>query len=204
MAKKNIEKQIIKAASAVFLKKGMDGARMQEIAATAGINQALLHYYFRSKEKLFEAVFTDLMKNLFASVFSAISSDGNFKDLLRDFIASYSQNIAERSELVRFILWEIQRGGHLLIKNMQEMNFHNGESPPEFLMAKIEQAKKDGQIRDIDTKNFLLTLIGALLYPFIARPLLENMLQIEDLTDETFIKKRNDEIFNVLWQGIKK
>ncbi len=51
------EKKIINAATAVFMEKGKDGARMQEIADKAGINKALLHYYFRSKEKLFTNVF---------------------------------------------------------------------------------------------------------------------------------------------------
>jgi len=54
----NTEDRIVDAAKTVFINKGMDGARMQEIANEAGINKALLHYYFRTKNKLFEKVFS--------------------------------------------------------------------------------------------------------------------------------------------------
>ena len=62
------EKIIIKAAHEVFIEKGLQGARMQEIADRAGINKALLHYYFRSKDKLFDAVFQDIIKEIIPAV----------------------------------------------------------------------------------------------------------------------------------------
>lgn len=202
MAKKNIEEQIIKAAATIFVKKGMDGARMQEIAAEAGINQALLHYYFRSKEKLFDAVFSEIINNFLKSVFSSISEKDNFKEFLYDFIVSYSQNITEHAELTKFILWEFQRGGKLMIKSLREAQL-NGDSAPDFIIRKIEQAKKEGVIRPIDAQNFLLTLLSTVLYPFIARPIFENIFQIPDMTDAAFIDKRNQEVFDLLWSGIK-
>ena len=82
------EQLILEAAKKVFFNKGFDGARMQEIADVAGINKALLHYYFRSKDKLFEAIFFDafqqfiprVVENMNADIVIASSENGN-KDL---------------------------------------------------------------------------------------------------------------------------
>jgi TetR/AcrR family transcriptional regulator len=57
------ERKILQAAREVFQRKGLYGARMQEIADAAGINKALLHYYFRNKDKLFDAIFSDVFQN---------------------------------------------------------------------------------------------------------------------------------------------
>ena len=67
---KQTEDKIFEAATIVFEEKGLAGARMQNIADRAGINKALLHYYFRTKDHLFEAVFTALAKKMFAKILS--------------------------------------------------------------------------------------------------------------------------------------
>ena len=71
----NTEQIILKAARKVFTHKGFDGARMQEIADEAGINKALLHYYFRSKDKLFEAIFKEVITTFFPRIISVLTSD---------------------------------------------------------------------------------------------------------------------------------
>ena len=83
------EKKIIAAATDIFLKKGKDGARMQEIADHAGINKALLHYYFRSKDRLFEEVFKNEIKTIVTSIIDAISETENFYDFLTQFVHTY-------------------------------------------------------------------------------------------------------------------
>ena len=69
------EKTILEAAKKVFLDKGFDGARMQEIADEAGINKALLHYYFRSKDKLFDAIFEEAFKQFLPNISDIMVSD---------------------------------------------------------------------------------------------------------------------------------
>src|SRR3954449_11183480 len=77
------EKRILDAAHAVFVRRGTAGARMQEIAAEAGVNQALLHYYFRNKEQLAHAAFERAAKALFPAVVQAIASGGALDDTVR-------------------------------------------------------------------------------------------------------------------------
>jgi AcrR family transcriptional regulator len=74
------EQKILEAARQVFLKKGWNGARMQEIADEAGINKALLHYYYRSKDKLFEAVFNEIFTQFITKVSLVLLSDAPVKE----------------------------------------------------------------------------------------------------------------------------
>ncbi len=88
------EQKILRAASEIFLEKGHDGARMQEIADKAGINKALLHYYFRSKQKLFRTIFRKELQTMLVSIFSLISPADNFKEFLNKFIPGYLENVS--------------------------------------------------------------------------------------------------------------
>ena len=87
------EQKILLAASEVFLKKGRDGARMQEIADAAGINKALLHYYFRSKERLFRLVFRQELIDMLTNIFGIISTTDSFEVFLKKFISEYLVNV---------------------------------------------------------------------------------------------------------------
>src|SRR6185369_14703328 len=77
------EQRILDAAHAVFIRRGTAGARMQEIAEEAGVNKALLHYYFRSKDKLAEAVFVRAGRRLFPPVIAALMSDLPLEEKVR-------------------------------------------------------------------------------------------------------------------------
>src|SRR2546425_901472 len=77
------ENKILQAAKKVFITKGLDGARMQDIADEAGINKALLHYYFRSKDKLFEVIFMEAATSLFPKIVSILDEDISLFDKLR-------------------------------------------------------------------------------------------------------------------------
>src|SRR5437867_7095142 len=74
------EQRILDAAHEVFVRRGSAGARMQEIAAEAGVNQALLHYYFRTKECLAKAAFERAAMQLMPAVIRTIASDGELED----------------------------------------------------------------------------------------------------------------------------
>src|SRR5436309_11093265 len=83
------EEKIIAAARKVFLSKGMDGARMQDIADEAGINKALLHYYFRSKDKLFEHIFMEVVAAFLPRIFAILESEATLFEKIEQFCSEY-------------------------------------------------------------------------------------------------------------------
>jgi AcrR family transcriptional regulator len=195
------EEKIIEAATEIFLEKGKDGARMQEIAERACINKALLHYYFRSKENLHSEVFKKEVQNFFDGLFSAMSSEKDFEAVLRNFINNYIDRLAQRPEIVRFIIWEIQQGSGSFANLLEDIfKEHHFTKMP--LVEKIEEAVSVGRIRPLDPIQLTFSIIGMCVFPFIASPILEKVFQGIQINSEAFLRKRKDEIFNMIWKGI--
>src|SRR3954463_7666646 len=110
-SKKDIppEQKILEAAKQVFFDKGMHGARMQDIADKAGINKAMLHYYFRSKEKLFETIFIDATGHLFPKLSSILESDKTIFEKIELICVEYINQIQQIPYLPIFIISEASR-----------------------------------------------------------------------------------------------
>lgn len=196
------EEKIIQAATEVFLQKGKDGARMQEIADRAGINKALLHYYFRSKDRLYDRAFEILVESFFERTFDAILETEDTEQFIRGFVEKYVDALAEQPEVIRFIVWEIGQGGGNFSKVVQAVFTRRGFS--EFpLLPKIEQAIKKGDIRQLDPVHLMLSLIGMCLYPFLASVIVEKISPGVEVSSAAFIKLRKEAILNLVWQGIK-
>src|ERR1700759_4757996 len=112
------EEKILSAAKKVFLTKGMDGARMQDIADEAGINKALLHYYFRSKDKLFEQIFLDVAGALLPRIFAILESDRGLFEKIESFCDEYISQLIETPYVPIFILNEIHRQPQTFLKKV--------------------------------------------------------------------------------------
>ena len=103
------ENQILEAAKSIFQSKGMDGARMQEIADKAGINKAMLHYYYRSKQQLFEAVFKHAFFLLAPQLHNILNDDSGIEEKIRNFTFNYISFIVKHPYLPNFIIQELNR-----------------------------------------------------------------------------------------------
>ncbi len=195
------EKKIIAAATEVFLLKGRDGARMQEIADHAGINKALLHYYFRSKDKLYEEVFINQLREFFHSVLTALQEHDDFTQALRVFIDRYMELVAKHAEMFRFVLWEIEAGGELISKAiLAELSSHEITKNP--FVTRIERAIADQQIRAVEPMNLVVSVIGMCVFPFLARSIIERIFPQIRVNSPEFFLLRKQEVFNLIWQGI--
>src|SRR6266850_7332789 len=104
---RDAEQRILDAAHAVFVRRGTAGARMQEIAAEAGVNQALLHYYFRSKERLSNAVFQQMASRLFPALIQTLGGDGTVHQKIDAVIALYIDNLSRNPFLPGYLLSEL-------------------------------------------------------------------------------------------------
>ena len=103
----NTEEEILNAAKEVFQQKGMAGARMQEIADKAKINKALLHYYYRSKQLLFEAVFKNAFRLLAPQIGKVLNDDTELFDKIRNFTDSYVSFVIKHPYLPNFVTQEL-------------------------------------------------------------------------------------------------
>src|SRR5680860_37555 len=153
--KDNTEEKILNAAQNVFIQKGMDGARMQEIANEAGINKALLHYYFRTKQKLFEAIFKKVFSQIFPHITTFTNSELPFETKLEIFVDRYIEFLLKNQFLPIFILKEINRDPEFLVTTFKKL----GINPNEFFMM-LEKEMEAGKIRKMDPRDLMVNILG--------------------------------------------
>jgi TetR/AcrR family transcriptional regulator len=196
------EQKIIRAATEVFLEKGKDGARMQEIADQAGINKALLHYYFRSKDKLFLTVFRTEFRMMLDNLFQTVFESEDFNGFLRTFVHTYLKNILPRRKLLRFVLWEINNMQNEVADYfLQIFKDHGFKKNP--VVLRVEKAITDGQIRNINATHFIMSLLGMCIFPIMAAPIIEKILPEAQIDQANLLQERAEFILELVWQGIK-
>ena len=159
------EEKIYEAARRIFILKGMDGARMQEIADEAGMNKALLHYYFRSKENLFKAVFKDIFSKFLSRTKENFRSDISGKEKISALIDNYVDMIHANPYVPQFIINEINRDPRML----KEMMFESGVEPEALLNLFVDRS----QHLNIDPRHIIVSILGMVIFPVAARPLIQ-------------------------------
>lgn len=169
--KDNTEEKILEAAQSVFVEKGMDGARMQEIANEAGINKALLHYYFRTKEKLFEAIFKSVFQQILPNLMEMVYSEVPFEEKLDEFVDKYITILMKNPFVPTFILKEMNRDPDFLASILK-----NNGLQPQKIFDMFEKEMEAGKIRKMDPRDLLVNVLGLCIFPVAAKPLLTIML----------------------------
>jgi len=196
------EMLILQTAMEVFIEKGQHGARMQEIADRAGINKALLHYYFRSKENLYARIFEQLFWNNLKQIISLLNKNLTIEEYLRTFINEYIDFLKTHPRLPLFILRGLSEGGEV-IQDIIEKLSHKRETLPVTYVAVIEEAMKKGEIVRQDPLQLLGTIVGACLFFFIAEPMMRAFFQLGETFDrDKFIEERKEAIFTTIAYGI--
>ncbi|GET26453.1 TetR/AcrR family transcriptional regulator [Prolixibacter sp. NT017] len=170
MTSETTEKKILDAARKVFIRKGMDGARMQEIADEAGINKSLLHYYFRSKQKLFEAIFQDAFGLLIPELMKIFKEEGPLQNKIDRVVDRYITVIGDNPFLPQFLIGEINRDPDKFVKILQSSGID-----PEFLQRKIDEEVEAGNINPIRAADLIPNMIGMVVIPFAVRPLFQTI-----------------------------
>lgn len=185
------EATILDAARAVFTEKGMAGARMQEIADRAGINKAMLHYYFRSKEKLFDRVFQEAFQQFWPKIEMQLNADVNPKLLIKGIIESYVELFLEKPYLPNFIISELTRDPERVEKLMRE----SGIAPMQ-LVKYVQHQMEQGVMNQMDPRELFINVIGLCVFPFAARPLVSRIIWDNDQDSYTdFLKSRKKSVF---------
>jgi TetR/AcrR family transcriptional regulator len=195
------EEKILTAAKLVFVQKGMAGARMQDIADEAGINKALLHYYFRNKEKLFEIIFLEAAGKLFPVINQVFSADLPLFEKIERFCEEYITIISENPYLPLFVLNEVNRDPEYFL---QKVWSGKSRPQPEKFLEQIEREVKKGTIKRISPLHLLMNLISVTIFPFVAKPMFQKNLGLDELQFRAVMEQRKKEIPRFIIDAIKK
>jgi len=192
------ESRILDAAHRVFVRAGTAGARTQEIAKEAGVNSALLHYYFRTKERLAEAVFRRAAGQLMPAVIGILASDTPLEEKVAQVIDVELRQLSATPYLPGYILSELN---HHPERAAQLISNATGITPEQVrarvlgvLRAQIDEAVRGGRIRPIAPQQFVVNLLALCIFPFAARPMLTAVLGLDQSTFTKFIDQRREEL----------
>lgn len=181
------EEKIFEAATEVFVEKGMDGARMQDIANHAGINKALLHYYYRSKDHLFNAVFEMIAQKIFIKFAPVFDENLSLEEKIRFFYKEHITFLQNNPRLPAFILNEINRNPARIKKLLKNIEFNK------IWQMICEQHKNELSNYNISEEmlpQIMVSLVSLSVFPFAARGMIESIFDKTGIDFNTFLEER--------------
>jgi AcrR family transcriptional regulator len=197
----NTEIAILEAAKKVFTARGFSGARMQEIADEAKINKAMLHYYFRNKEKLFTVILEDTMALVIAKFSKAIESDGTVIEKFEKIIEAYISNIKENPHMPIFLLHELSQNRLQFVDAVKGKIHHL----PNFLefFQQIQTEQEEGKIKPVPPMHLLLNVMSMCIFPFIVKPVFCNIIEIPEEQFEMMMEQRIEVVANFVKSALE-
>ncbi|MEO7361151.1 MAG: TetR family transcriptional regulator, partial [Gemmatimonadaceae bacterium] len=201
------ETRILNAARAVFVRRGTAGARMQEIAAEAGVNQALVHYYFGSKAALAEKVFTDAAARLAPLVVSLLNPAATLEQMVERFVTAYIDTVRQTPFIPAYMLAEAHQHPERLNKLMQKAVGTVPSNVAATAIARLDGiiAKRvaAGTIRPIPARQLLINVLSMVIMPFVARPVLLLAFGMDDQGFDEFLDERRRELPGFIMNALK-
>lgn len=197
---KNTEEKILQTARTVFIEKGLAGARMQDIADRAGFNKALLHYYFTSKNKLFDLVFEQEVGGFFGNLVGIISSDMPLFEKIEKIVAVDIDRLTRFPGLPIFVLNEMSRNPDVILKRLKKIDV--GKLMAGF-QKQINSEIKKGTIKKITADQLFINIQALSIFPFLARPMIRGLLQLDEKAYMAMIQKRKTEVAQFIIHAIK-
>ncbi|WP_347174924.1 TetR/AcrR family transcriptional regulator [Polaribacter uvawellassae] len=195
----NTESSILEAAESIFQRKGMDGTRMQEIADEAGINKAMLHYYYKSKQLLFGAVFKKAFGLLAPQLNAVLNDDSTIEIKIRNFANNYISFISKHPYLPSFIIMELNKNPEFILKIKDNAGFPNLEK----FKGQVKKEVENGILKPIDGEQLFINIISLCVFPFVASPLVKALVNVNDAEFKALMEARKTEIANFIIDAIK-
>ncbi|TNE52802.1 MAG: TetR/AcrR family transcriptional regulator [Bacteroidetes bacterium] len=188
---KSTEEKIIDAAEEVFHEKGYFGARMREIADRAGINKGLLHYYYKSKAKLFESIFSVAKNKMISRIQVILEGDAPIQSKIDALVDQYMDMVLKNPNLPRFVLNELNNNADDFVsKHFDEvvkLTFSN------FQQA-IQSEVDLGHLKPIDARQLLVNIISLVIFPVVAKPVLKSLVALSEEEYQAFMEERRQQV----------
>jgi len=197
---KDTESKILEAAKRVFVQKGLDGARMQEIADEARINKALLHYYFRSKEKLFMTIFKVELNSFFPRLIPVLlSPDMTHEQKIRHFGEEYIDLFLKNPFLPAFVLREVNRNPQIIAQFIGESGIDSRK-----LKEVMKVLSNEIGLSLNEVLHLMVTTVSACIFPFAGKPIIEQVLFEGNSTEyNQFLRERKKFVADFVIFSIK-
>jgi AcrR family transcriptional regulator len=199
-ADRESRERILGAAHTVFLRKGTAGSRTQEIADEAGVNKALVHYYFGTKAALADAIFERSMAAIMPRIFGILGDEArSLEQKVHDITREQIDFHSARPYLAGYVVSEM----HAEPERVAALFGKRGGAPLEVLRKQLRLASKAGTMRTISAEQFVVNLMGLLVFPFALRPALTVLLNMESSAWAGFMEERKRLLPDLILAGLR-
>jgi TetR/AcrR family transcriptional regulator len=193
--------RILDAAHAVFLRRGTAASRTQEIADEAGVNKALVHYYFGTKAALADAIFERALSTLTPLIFGILADPTrSIEQKVRDIVREQIDFHLARPYVAGYMISEM----HGQPQRMAALMARRGGPPLDVIGRQLRQAAKAGLMRAISPKQFVVNMMGLLIFPFALRPGLSLLLGLDPSGWAAFMEERKRLLPDFILAGLRR
>ncbi|MBN2633191.1 MAG: TetR/AcrR family transcriptional regulator [Bacteroidales bacterium] len=195
------EEKIFESATEVFVAKGMDGARMQDIADLAGINKALLHYYYRTKDHLFNAVFEKIAEQMFRKFSPVFDANLSLEEKIRFFFSEHISFLQKNPRLPGFLINEVNRNPERIKKFLRNIEI---EKLWQTLLSQHQEEMKKYNITNETIPQLMSSIAALSVFPFAARAILEALFERMGIDFKEYSEQRKEYAADFVIRAISK
>ncbi|WP_294079099.1 TetR/AcrR family transcriptional regulator [Proteiniphilum sp. UBA5384] len=199
---KSMEFQILEAAENLFLKQGYAKTSTGQIAKLAGCNQALVHYYYRTKDNLFEKVFEEKIGMIASNILSTGENISNIEERIAQLVSFHFNFLKQNPMLPQFVLNEISSNPDRLQSLVDRLKVHMIPVLTQ-LEAELEKEIEKGTIRPILATDLLITILSLNIMPFLVKPVLQRAFSIPDGNFEEMLEQRQKEVIETVLSRLR-
>ncbi|MCQ2286049.1 MAG: TetR/AcrR family transcriptional regulator [Bacteroidales bacterium] len=200
-----LEEGILQAAETLFLEKGFNSTSTTDIAKKAGCNQALVHYYFRTKENLFQQIFTKKFQMALVYLHTHDNANQGLLPSLQYFVESYFEMFTANRKLPFFLIKELimneERRKAMRLKMISDIASLNYYAEWD---KKVKKEIEQGNIRPIETMDLTLNVMSLIIFTFISLPLYSDLFEQNEDDIQNYLQHRKNEIVNLIVNGLRK
>jgi TetR/AcrR family transcriptional regulator len=192
--------RILDAAVAVLIRKGTAGSRTQAIADEAGVNKALVHYYFGTKAALADAIFERALAAITPKIFGILADPGrSIEEKVQAIVREQIEFHSARPFFAGYLVSEL----HAQPQRIARLMLRHGSIPLDVIRKQLKDASKAGIIRPIGPEQFVANLMGLLIFPFAIRPALMKLLSLDDTRWRAFLEERRRLLPDFFMAGLR-
>ncbi|MGM9837804.1 MAG: TetR/AcrR family transcriptional regulator [Paludibacteraceae bacterium] len=200
----SMENRILEAAKTLFFQNGFAATSTTDIARLVGCNQALVHYYYRTKENLFCQIFTEQTERVLGLLNNSLNSDAPFEQQVRSCVSLYFDTLMQNPKLPYFVMNELiynpERRAYV-----REAVFRNPvyQATYKRFEALVQSAVDAGHIVPVRPQDILLHIASLTVFCFLTLPMYQDLFNVTDEEKRAYIEHRKEETIRLILQGLR-
>jgi AcrR family transcriptional regulator len=202
MQKNNMEEQILLVAKELFMQNGYEGVSTTQVAKAVGCNQALVHYYYRTKQNLFKIICQQEIQKMLKILADIPQEDISFENFIEKIIDAQIGFLKNNPDAPFFIIGELRHNSEVL-KMMRELFSEFGKEILSKIRMFVEMKQRKGELNDVSIEDLLIDIVSLDVMSFVGQVLFTQILEMDSQTQEAFLERRKIHIKKLILSNIK-